>query len=422
MDTRFLKDIPLPFCKGCGHSRITQTTERVLTRLGAHPLDVILVTDIGCHGIIDKCFQTHTVHGLHGRSIALAAGITAGLSDPAKKVIVFIGDGGATIGIQHLIDCAHHNLDMTVVVHNNMLYGMTGGQPSEFTPPGFKTPAHQDRLESDPVDICALATAAGAAFVTRVDGTRDFSDELSRAFSKRGFSLVEVMELCPGYGTRSNPGVKLATLIEEAGLAPKTYVDREDVVIFKPKVRRKVASLIDRTAAVKTRHRARVDSPMHIVVSGSAGEGVQFAAELFCLAAIASGLQVTKKGSYPVTVGTGFSSAELIISPNEILYTGSPVADLLIITSEDGLHYAAAAAERMASGTILIDRSLEAPSSGAEIVPIDARSKAGGKNAAIYSLLLFLRDHRPFPVAAMLEAIDDRQVAGKLDWKSLLSC
>ncbi|MFC2114719.1 thiamine pyrophosphate-dependent enzyme, partial [Bacteroidota bacterium] len=159
---KFLTEAALPFCKGCGHSQIAENTEKALQILNYNPLDVIMVTDIGCHGIIDKSFTTHTVHGLHGRSVALASGVSAGLNNPNKKVITFIGDGGATIGMQHLIDAAHNGFNMTVVIHNNMLYGMTGGQPSEFTPSGFKTPTLPEGAKDAGYDICKLIAAAGA--------------------------------------------------------------------------------------------------------------------------------------------------------------------------------------------------------------------------------------------------------------------
>ena len=114
METKFINTKTLPFCNGCSHTTISQNTEKALQKLGKSLLDVILVTDIGCLGIIDKTFDTHTVHGLHGRSVALASGVSAGINDPSKKVIVFIGDGGATIGMQHLLDAAHNGYNMTV--------------------------------------------------------------------------------------------------------------------------------------------------------------------------------------------------------------------------------------------------------------------------------------------------------------------
>lgn len=103
-------------------------------------------------------------------------------------MIVFIGDGGATIGMQHLIDAAHNRFNMTVVIHNNMLYGMTGGQPSEFTPYGFKTPTLPEGGQKTGYDICKLISSIdGVSYVARLEGVSDFSEQLAEAFSKKDF-------------------------------------------------------------------------------------------------------------------------------------------------------------------------------------------------------------------------------------------
>lgn len=160
MTGRFLSTENLPFCKGCGHGLVAGALEKALGRIeNLDPRDLIVVTDIGCIGIIDRQFKAHTVHGLHGRSTALATGISMGLDDPGKKIIVFIGDGGATIGLQHILEAAHRNVNMTVLVHNNMLYGMTGGQPSGLTPCGFKTSTMPDGRPDGGMDICSWPTA-----------------------------------------------------------------------------------------------------------------------------------------------------------------------------------------------------------------------------------------------------------------------
>ncbi len=96
MAERFLVDRPLPFCPGCGHSLVVQNTGRALDRTGFSPFDVVLVTDIGCHGVIDGHFRTHTVRSLHGRAVTLAASIVA--CRGRGKVIAYLGDGGAVIG------------------------------------------------------------------------------------------------------------------------------------------------------------------------------------------------------------------------------------------------------------------------------------------------------------------------------------
>ncbi|MBE0675544.1 MAG: 2-oxoglutarate synthase, partial [Bacteroidales bacterium] len=91
MSTQILNTQSLPFCKGCGHDLISKNVAKAIEASGYSPLDIVLVTDIGCHGIIDKAFNTHTVHGLHGRSVALGAGISLAMAGKGKKVIVFLG-------------------------------------------------------------------------------------------------------------------------------------------------------------------------------------------------------------------------------------------------------------------------------------------------------------------------------------------
>jgi len=421
MNERFLTGGELPFCKGCGHTGIAENTEKALLVLNVSPLDVVLVTDIGCHGIIDKFFTTHTIHGLHGRSIALASGVSAGLNDPSKKVIVFLGDGGATIGMQHLIDAAHNNFNMTLVIHNNFLYGMTGGQPSEFTPKGFKTPTHPHGVTDQGYDLCDLATVAGANYVTRILGIGDFSDALAEAFSKKGLSVVEVLEVCPSYGMRSNPGMKLRKIAEDAGMDVKVYVDRERkgyTATFNPPGSLLLSTLAD----LPVRFASGIKHPVRIMIAGSAGEGVQVAAEFFAQAAVTAGLNVTKKGSYPVTVGVGYSVSELIVSPEEVLYTGSPTPDALIIVSKDGLGFSGPAAARMTGGLILIDSSLPVPQTGAIVNQMDFRNHSGARNASFFAMFCYLQQTGIFPVEALKQVIDESKLGTKIDTVKFINC
>ncbi|MEJ2721487.1 MAG: thiamine pyrophosphate-dependent enzyme, partial [bacterium] len=370
MSETYVATKKLPFCKGCGHHSIARTAEKALTAVGLSPLDVVLVTDIGCHGIVDKFFLTHTVHGLHGRSPALAAGISAGLNNPDKKVIVFVGDGGATIGLQHLISAAQRNFNMTVVIHNNMLYGMTGGQPSGLTPPGFHTSSEIQGQPTAGHDICGIMESVGAAYVSRVMGQRDFSDTLARAFATRGFSLVEVMELCPNYGVKYNPGLKIADLMERSDLPPLEHMGPERPP-FDLKARDGLPSLLDGIPRMKTVYDSSLQAPLKIMLGGSAGGRVQSAAGTFVKAAMTAGLHVTKKGRYPVTVGTGFSVAQIVLSPGEILYHAITVPDVAVIVSSDGLNYCRGIIGRMTGGTLYIDSDLDAPDTGAEVVRCD---------------------------------------------------
>jgi len=401
METKFINTNTLPFCRGCTHHTISTNTEKALQKLGKDLLDVILVTDIGCLGIIDKAFDTHTAHGLHGRSVALASGISAGINNPDKKVIVFIGDGGATIGMQHLLDAAHNGYNMTVVIHNNMLYGMTGGQPSEFTPEGFRTPTLPDGASHPGYDICGLVTAAGASYVSRITGIGDISDQLAEAFSRDGFSLVEVMEICTSYGVKSNPGMKLKALIEEAGIEIKTYVDKAPEV-YKTNEKEDAPSLFDPKLNIEKEFEHNLDKAVRIFLSGTAGEGVQSGASLFVKAGMRCGLEVTKKGSYPVTVGVGFSAANLILSPENILYTGAPEPDVIIITSLDGLNFAKKFIDNAGEDTLLIiDSTLEMPETKAKTVIHHFREHFGGRNASLTALYEYIRQSDIIPMEAL---------------------
>jgi len=398
----FLLTPDFPYCKGCGHHHVARTTVLALEKLMLNPLDVVLVTDIGCHGIVDGCFTTHTVHGLHGRSVALGAGIAMGISE-GKKVIVFLGDGGATIGLQHLLEAARLNVDLTVVVHNNMVYGMTGGQPSGLTPGGFRTPITPQGNALVPHDLCRLARDAGATFVSRVIGNEDFTDVLQQGLETEGFALLEVLELCTSYGVKLNPGMRLRKLAEDAGLELGVWRGQSRQS-FQLTHTREHPDLLD-SDPIFVSYSSTLEKSLAVVLAGSAGEGVQSAAELFAQAAMASGLQVVKKGSYPVTVQIGFSTADVILSPEEIICHAIDQPDVVVATSADGLQHNLGRIREMERGIVWIDASLEPPATGAEVRRIDFRLRAGDRNAAIYALLVFLSETGVFPVQALLEQI-----------------
>jgi 2-oxoglutarate ferredoxin oxidoreductase subunit beta len=417
--SRYLNDGELPFCKGCGHTSVARNTEIALAKLDYNPLDVIIVTDIGCHGIIDKFFKTHTVHGLHGRAVALAGGISMALSEPQKKIIVFIGDGGATIGMQHLIGAAHYGINMTVVVHNNMLYGMTGGQPSEFTPCGFKTPAQPEGKQKDGYDICNLISEAGSSYTERVIGIGDFSGSLVNAFSSKGFSLVEVIEICPSYGVKSNPGIKLSAFARDAGLEPKVFGPGKNPESFRFSLPAESNLLSDKYIVNRTFDN-NMNGKFSISLAGSAGEGVQSAAEFLAKAAIKAGLNVTKKGSYPVTVGVGFSAADIIISSKPIDFTGISKPDILIISSTDGLNYSKVVAMNMQKGKILVDDQLVAPETSAEIIKVPFRTRAGDRNCSIYSIFWLINTFHIFPVKALREVFLENKISEKISVEKMM--
>ena len=136
------------------------------------------------------------------------------------------------------------------------------------------------------------------------------------------------------------------------------------------------------------------------------------AAEILAKTAIASGLQTTKKGIYPVTVGVGFSTAEIILSRTPILSYDIPLPDVVIITSEDGLKHNLERIGKMEKGTLWLDKTLEPPQTGAEVRVRDFRGKAGARNAILYALLVFARETGIVPPEVIAETLQ-KGPAGK---------
>lgn len=196
---------PHLWCPGCGHGIVLNALLCAMDKLGINPNNVVMVSGIGCSARISGYLDFHTLHTLHGRALAFATGVK--LSRPELKLIVPMGDGDAlAIGGNHFIHAARRNIDITAVIMNNRVYGMTGGQYSPLS--GEKTLSTTAPLGSiDPMfDVAALAAAAGATFVARSTTyhARELSRFFMRAIEHKGFSVVEALSQCPTYFGRKN--------------------------------------------------------------------------------------------------------------------------------------------------------------------------------------------------------------------------
>jgi len=383
----------IPFCPGCGHTVTVNGIAKALENMGVAPLDVILVSDIGCCGLIDNLVKCHTVHGLHGRAAALAMGVAMGLDDPNKVVIAIQGDGGATIGLQHLLEASRLNVNMNLIVHNNMVYGMTGGQISGLSPGEFKAIRLPEQQDIPSYDICELAYRTGASYSCRTFVGSDIPARLEEAFRTNGFSLVEVVETCPAYGVTK--AKELHELMEHGEVTlkntrPPAKTPKKDV-----------ASITGSLPVIESKYDSTLKTRLEVVIAGSAGEGVQLAGELLASAGIAAGLHTSRKGEYPVTVGTGFSVAEVILSREEILYTGIESPHVMIITSADGL---AKEKERICStNRLVMDCRLEVPA-GKEAMVADFRSEAGKRGVTLCAVAYWLKQSNIMTLDALIDA------------------
>jgi 2-oxoglutarate ferredoxin oxidoreductase subunit beta len=196
---------PHIWCPGCGHGTVLNGLLRSVERLGISKQDIVMVSGIGCSSRISGYVDFHTLHTIHGRALAFATGVK--MSRPELTVLVPMGDGDAlAIGGNHFIHAARRNINITALVMNNRIYGMTGGQYSPMSGRGTAaTTAPYNNVESD-FDFVELATAAGATFVARSTTyhVQQMTDVIIKAIEHPGFSAVEILSQCPTYYARKN--------------------------------------------------------------------------------------------------------------------------------------------------------------------------------------------------------------------------
>lgn len=187
----------LQWCPGCGDGQILQSFFRAVHELGISQDDMAIVSGIGCSGRISGYADFNTMHTTHGRAVAFATGVK--LASPDKHVVVFGGDGDQTaIGGNHFIHACRRNINMTLVVINNNVYGMTGGQYSPTTPGDFKTQTTPYGNYDNQFDIVKLAMGAGATYVARESVLKPLivTKYLKKAIEHNGCSVVEVVSNC----------------------------------------------------------------------------------------------------------------------------------------------------------------------------------------------------------------------------------
>ena len=196
---KYLRKSALPqfFCQGCGDGTIITALMRTVDDLGI--IDQVAFTSgIGCCAWIPVFINADCLHTMHGRAIPVATALK--LTDPKRKVMVFAGDGDCMgIGGNHLIHAARRNVDITVVMVNNAIYGMTGGQTAPTTPHHATTKTTPMGNVEFPFDACEVAKAAGATYVARwtTAHPRQLTSAMKEAINHKGFAFIEVLSQCP---------------------------------------------------------------------------------------------------------------------------------------------------------------------------------------------------------------------------------
>jgi pyruvate/2-oxoacid:ferredoxin oxidoreductase beta subunit len=409
---------PYPFCPGCSHGKILDSLNQAMVQNQLDPARTVVVTDIGCVGLSDQWFHIHSIHGLHGRSVLYAQGVK--LSSPELQVIVLMGDGAAGIGGHHLISAARRNIGIKVILFNNFNYGMTGGQHSATTPESAFTASTRSGNLEKPFKITETLLINGATFGARrayydPDLVTVFQDGLSH----NGFAIIEVLEFCTAYYVPMNNFKKsgLEAILTKEQL-PRILEKKSGINEYTQSYSARSADLKNqpgrnqksKAVYLENKFSNSVTGVLSWILAGSAGQKIKSSAAIIAQAAILSGLRVTQKNDYPVTVKTGHSLAYLKLSNRPISSPAFQLPDALFIISEDGLKKALEFIHLMESGQrIFILSSLARPKARAKIIPLHLEQQKipiPKSQLLLFIFASFLKSKKFFPEAALIAALN----------------
>ncbi|MCP3970435.1 MAG: 2-oxoacid:ferredoxin oxidoreductase subunit beta [Rhodobacteraceae bacterium] len=193
----FTSDVTPVWCPGCGDFHVLMSITRALTQLGCPPEEVAVISGIGCSSRIPAYTNCYGFHGVHGRSLAVAAGLK--VARPDLTVMAMSGDGdGFSIGGNHFLHACRRNVDMTYIVMDNRVYGMTKGQPSPTTEPDWDSALSPGGTGLSPFHPLVIALASGANFVAREfsGNIKATTQTIVEAVRHPGFSFVEILSPC----------------------------------------------------------------------------------------------------------------------------------------------------------------------------------------------------------------------------------
>lgn len=185
------------WCPGCGAYGVSAALKKAILELGIEAKNVVICYDIGCSGNMSNVINVCAVETLHGRSVPVAVGIKT--ARPELTVIAQAGDGGMlSEGLNHFVHAIQRNDNITLILNNNYVFGLTAGQKSSATPKGVLARAQKKENEIKPLSAVDLARACGCRFIARIEAEKvDFLQEIiKKAVRFDGFALIEVIQPC----------------------------------------------------------------------------------------------------------------------------------------------------------------------------------------------------------------------------------
>ncbi len=202
-DRSLITDAKNTWCPGCGNFAIQHAFISVVSELekeGINREKMVVVSGIGCHGKIADYLQMNSFYSLHGRTIPVATGIK--MANPDLSVICFAGDGDLYAeGIGHLIHAAKRNIDITVLCHNNRVYGLTTGQYTPTSPYGFQGRSTPRGIHEYPLNVLDILLSCGATFIARGYSRRMplLKRIIREAIVHHGFAHIDILQICASF-------------------------------------------------------------------------------------------------------------------------------------------------------------------------------------------------------------------------------
>lgn len=370
---------PTIWCPGCGHGIVMKAAIRAIQKMGWIKDDVIAVSGIGCSSRVPSYCDFYGIQTTHGRAIAFATGMK--LNKPDMHVVLFLGDGDCSaIGGNHLIHAAKRNLDLTVIVMNNHIYGMTGGQTSPTTPyRAYTTTSPYGNIEPE-LDICSVAQAAGATFVARTTAYHvpQMMKLIQQGLQNKGFSLIECIVPCPtSFGRRNKYKTPVsmyehlrdcAVTVEKAQSMSEEKLEGTIITgVLKNKPKSDFISeynnLLDRVTKNMPADDPGLDVRQESVsggferaelrLSGSGGQGLITAGAILAEASIRHGINAVQSQSYGPEARGGASRSDVILSSDEIYFPEVNEPNILLAMTQ--LSYDKFAPSVKSGGTVIVD-------------------------------------------------------------------
>lgn len=407
------KKFPTVWCAGCG-AGIVQTALLTAIHELRMPRDrIVFVSGIGCTGRMPTYVDFNTMHVTHGRAIPCATGLK--IVNPDFVVLTAMGDGdAAAIGGNHLIHAARRNIDISAIIVNNHIYGMTGGQYSPTTPLDSLASTAPYGCQEPPFDLCQLTAGAGGTFVARttVYHFAMMVNLLRKAIAHKGFSMVEVMSDCPtGFGRRNKLGsaVKMIQYLKDHAVRLKNWeqmspeerngkfpigllagCEREEYTERYGKIVRHAMAAAVAGREEKTNPVQQPSAPassgregqktlpgvVGVRLSGSGGQGLILAGVIYGKAAsIYGGKNAVQTQSYGPEARGGASKSDIVLSTTPIDYPLAQKLDVLLCLNQESCD--AYFSDLKADGVLIVDSLYvkRVPTSTAYVLPLTEIAK-----------------------------------------------